>query len=53
MGTVKESVEQMRDKLGEVENTMEKVINMKLDDMKEEQKVKERDKIMNRYNWVF
>ena len=53
MGTVKESVEQIRDKLGEVENTMEKVINMKLDDMKEEQKVKERDNITKRFNWVF
>ena len=53
MGTVKESVEQIRDKLGEVENTMEKVINMKLDNMKEEQKVKERYNITKRFNWVF
>ena len=53
MGTIKESVEQIRDKLGEVENIMEKIINMKLDVMKEEQNVKERDKITKRFNWDF
>ena len=35
------------------ENNMENVINMKLNDMNEEQNVKERDKITNRFNWVF
>ena len=42
MGAVKESVEQISGKIGEVENTMDRVIDMKLDDMKEEQKEKEK-----------
>ena len=34
VGAVKESVEQISEKIGNVENTMDRVIDMKLDDMK-------------------
>ena len=42
MGTVKESVAQIGEKTGETENTMHRVTDMKLDDVKEEQKEKEK-----------
>lgn len=43
VGTAKEPVEQISEKIGEVENNMGKVIDMKLDGMKEEQNKKKRD----------
>ena len=42
VATLKETVGQINEKIGAVENTMDRVIDLKLDDMKNEEKERER-----------